>query len=93
MSETDCEDSETEGVRSGMSVVAQGSIEASQTDLDRVLTEFTEDELVVRQPTDTRSGDRGIFEIQAGEGETLSRFHEACGEHGIVFSIERLYRQ
>lgn len=93
MSETDHEDGETDGVRSGMTVVAQGSIEALKADLDRVLAEFTEDELVVRQPTDTRPSDRGTFEIRADEGETLLRFHEACGERGIVCSIERLYHQ
>ncbi|EMA51693.1 hypothetical protein C451_14080 [Halococcus thailandensis JCM 13552] len=45
------------------------------------------------QPTDTCSGGRGTCEIRVDEAETLSRFYEACDEHGIVCSIERLYHQ
>lgn len=93
MRETDRENGEIEGVPSSMNVVAQGSIETSDANLDRVLTEFTEDELIVMQPTDTCSGGRGTCEIRVDEAETLSRFHEACDEHGIVCSIERLYYQ
>ncbi|WP_161605865.1 hypothetical protein [Halococcus thailandensis] len=54
MRETDRENGEIEGVPSSMNVVAQGSIETSDADLDRVLTEFTEDELIVMQPTGYR---------------------------------------
>lgn len=93
MSDTHNEIGETEGVQSGMNVVAQTSIEAPQSDLDRVLADFTEDELVVRQTTDTHSGDRQAFEVQVGEGEALLRFHETCVEHEIPISIEQLYHQ
>ena len=93
MSDTHNETDETESVQSDMNIIAQTSIEAPQSDLDRVLADFTEDELMVRQPPDTHSGDRYSFEVQAGEEEALLRFHETCAEHDIPIDVKRLCHQ
>jgi hypothetical protein len=93
MSEIDPENTENGGGASGTSVVAQGTIEASQRALDRVRAEFPEDELVLQRTPDQPSNGATAIEIQAGEGETLLQFHEACRERGITFDVTRLSRQ
>lgn len=93
MTSRETETPEGEGIRSSMSVIAEGSIEAPESALDGVLAEFTEDELVVQRTSTTRSGDEQTFAIQASEGETLLRFHEACIQQGTPFDVKRLTRQ
>lgn len=93
MTTRETETPKSEGKRIGMNVVAEGNIEASESALDGVLAEFNDDELVVQRTSTTHSGNGQTFAVQANEGETLLRFHEACIEHGIVFDVTRLARQ
>jgi hypothetical protein len=90
MSEMNPRNTEIQTETSEMSAIAQGIIEAPQTDLNRVRAEFTEDKLVLEQPTDAPTGEAHSVEIRADESETLLAFHEACRERGIVFGITRL---
>ena len=93
MSEIDPESTENGGGASGTGIVARGTIEASRRALDRVRAEFPEDELVLERTPDPPSNEATAIGIQAGEGETLLQFHEACRERGITFGVARLSRQ
>ena len=96
MSEIDPGSGETESAEPAMNVVAQVAIQDSRSEghsaLDRVATEFVEDELAVRRMADAPRSDNGeeSFEVRADEGETLLGFHEACVEQGIDLDIRRL---
>ena len=99
MSEIDPGSGETESTDPAMDIVAMVTTEDTRSEghsaLDRVATEFIEDELAVRRMADAPRTDTGEqpFEVRVDEGETLLGFHEACVEQGIDLEIRRLSRQ
>ncbi|WP_049997359.1 hypothetical protein [Halococcus sediminicola] len=93
MSDIDTKSAENDTTESAMNIVAEATIEASQKDLDQILTGFPENELAVRRTTTASPTKDRPFEIRADEGETLLQFHEACVEREIVLNIRRLSRQ
>jgi hypothetical protein len=99
MSEIDPGSGETESTDPAMDIVAMVTTQDSRSEghsaLDRVATEFIEDELAVRRMADAPRTDTGEqpFEVRVDEGETLLGFHEACVEQGIDLEIRRLSRQ
>ena len=98
MSESDPGSGEPESAESTMTVVAQVTIRDSRSEehsaLDRVATEFIDDELAVKRMADAPSDTaEQSFEVRADEDETLLGFHEACVERGIDLDIRRLSRQ
>ena len=99
MSEIDPGSGETESTDPAMDIVAMVTTQDSRSEghsaLDRVATEFIEDELAVRRMADAPRTDTGEqpFEVRVDEGETLLGFHEACVERGIDLEIRRLSRQ
>ena len=99
MSKIDSGSDETESTDPAMDVIAMVTTQDSRSEghsaLDRVATEFVEDELAVRRMADAPRSDTGeeSFEVRAEEGETLLGFHEACVERGIDLDIRRLSRQ
>lgn len=93
MSKMDTGSDESGNRNREMSVLARGVIEASRSKVDRVIAEFSEDEIVIERISDAPSAERQTFEAYADEGETLLRFHEACNEQEITLDIEQLHRQ
>ena len=74
-----------------MTIVVQFNIDGNQSELDKVLTAFDEDDLIFvsdsnpPSPTDGWEG-----EVRTNEGEVLSRFHQACLDWGIVLDVQRI---
>ena len=99
MSEIDPGSGETESTDPAMDIVAMVTTQDSRSEghsaLDRVATEFIEDELAVRRMADAPRTDTGEqpFEVRVDEGETLLGFHEACVEQGIDLDIRWLSRR